>query len=133
VFDGVINAGYAIWREFAAIYLSANVQGIEYYPTLSEIKQDVLEIAELIRLDNPTAKVSMSDFLACIMMSREASRESSWESANVWLNKIGLTHFIGIANHVYIQTCSERFWEIDVEFIETLGSAYFAVLAKNRR
>lgn len=133
LFDGTINAGYAIWREFAAIYLSTNIQGVEYYPSLSEIKQDVLEVAELVRPDNPTAKLSMTDFLACVLMSREGNNKNAWESVNVWLSQIGLTHFISIANLVYIHIRSEKFWEIDADFIETLGSAYFAVLAKNRK
>ena len=131
--DGTINAGYAIWREFAAIYLSTNVQGVEYYPSLSEIKQDVLEVAELISPDNPTAKISMTDFLACVLMSREGNNRNAWESVNVWLSQIGLTHFISIANLVYVHIRSEKFWEIDDEFIETLGSTYFAVLAQNRK
>ena len=130
--DGAINAGYAIWREFAAIYLSTNVQGVEYYPSLSEIKQDVLEVAELVRPDNPAAKISMTDFLACVLMSKEANK-NSWESVNVWLSQNGLTNFISIANLVYIHIRSEKFWEIDVDFIETLGSAYLAVLAQNRK
>ncbi len=131
--DGVINAGYAIWREFAAIYLSTNVQGIEYYPSLSEIEQAVLEVAELILPDNPAAKISMTDFLACILLSKEATSKNAWESVNAWLNKVGLTHFIPITNLVYIHIRSEKFWEIDDEFIETLGSTYFAVLAQNRK
>ncbi len=131
--DGVINAGYAIWREFAAIYLSTNVQGIEYYPSLSEIKQDVLEVAELVRPDNPAAKISMTDFLACVLMSKETTSKNAWESVNVWLNKNGLSHFISIANLVYIHIRSEKFWEIDDEFIETLGSTYFAALAQSRK
>ena len=130
--DGTINAGYAIWREFAAIYLSTNVQGVEYYPSLSEIKQDVLEIAELVRPDNPAAKISMTDFLACVLMSKEANK-NSWESVNVWLSQNSLTNFISIANLVYIHIRSEKFWEIDADFIETLGSAYLAVLAQNRK
>ncbi len=131
--DGVINAGYAIWREFAAIYLSTNVQGIEYYPSLSEIEQAVLEVAELILPNNPAAKISMTDFLACVLLSKEANSKNAWESVNVWLSKVGLTHFISITNLVYIHIRSEKFWEIDDEFIETLGSTYFAVLAQNRK
>lgn len=131
--DGVINAGYAIWREFAAIYLSTNVQGVEYYPSLSEIEQDVLEVVELIRPDNPVAKISMTDFLACVLMSREGNSKNAWESVNVWLNQIGLAHFTSIANLVYVHIWSEKFWEIDVDFIEMLGSTYFAVLAQNRK
>lgn len=131
--DGVINAGYAIWREFAAIYLSTNVQGVEYYPLLTEIEQDVLEVAELIRPDNPAAKISMTDFLTCVLMSREGNSKNAWESVNVWLSKNGLTRFISIANLVYAHIRSEKFWEIDVDFIETLGSSYFAVLVQNRK
>lgn len=131
--DGTINAGYAIWREFAAIYLSTNVQGVEYYPSLSEIEQDVLEVAELVRPDNPAAKSSMTDFLACVLMSREGNNKNAWESVNVWLSQIGLTHFISIVNLVCIHIRSENFWKIDVDFIETFGSAYFAVLAQNRK
>ncbi len=131
--DGVINAGYAIWREFAAIYLSTNVQGVEYYPSLSEIEQDVLEVAELVRSNNPAAKISMTDFLACVLMSREGNNKNAWESVNVWLSINGLTRFISIANLVYVHIRSERFWEIDGDFIETLGSLYFAVLAQNRK
>ena len=96
--DGTINAGYAIWREFAAIYLSTNVQGVEYSPSLSEIEQDVLEVAELIRPDNTTAKISMTDFLACVLMTKEGNSKNAWESVNVWLSQIGLTHFILISN-----------------------------------
>ncbi len=131
--DGVINAGYAVWREFAAIYLSTNVQGVECYPSLSEIEQDVLEVAELVRPDNPAAKISMTDFLACILLSKEATSKNAWESVNVWLSKNGLTHFISIANLVHIHIRSEKFWKIDADFIETLGSTYFAVLAQNRK
>ena len=131
--DGVINAGYAIWREFAAIYLSTNVQGVEYYPSLSEIEQDVLEVAELIRPNNPAAKISMTDFLACVLMSKEGSNKNFWESVKVWLSQKGLTHFISITNLVHIHIRSEKFWEIDSDFIETLGSSYFAVLAQNRK
>ncbi len=131
--DGVINAGYAIWREFAAIYLSTNVQGVEYYPSLSEIEQAVLEVAELILPNNPATKISMTDFLACILLSKEATSKNAWESVNVWLNKVGLTHFIPITNLVYIHIRLEKFWKIDADFIETLGSTYFAVLAQNRK
>lgn len=131
--DGVINAGYAIWREFAAIYLSTNVQGVEYFPSLSEIEQDVLEVAELIRPDNPAAKISMTDFLACVLMSKEGNNKNAWESVNVWLSQKGLTHYISITNLIYIHIRSERFWEIDEDFIETLGSTYFDVLAQNRK
>lgn len=130
--DGTINAGYAIWREFAAIYLSTHVQGVEYYPSLSEIKQDVLEVAELVRPDNPAAKISMTDFLACVLMSKEANK-NSWEGVNVWLSQNDLTHFISITNFIYIHIRSEKFWQIDVDFIETLGSAYLAVLARNKK
>lgn len=130
--DGVLNAGYAIWREFAAIYLSTNVQGVEYYPSLSEIEQDVLEVAELVCPDNPAAKISMTDFLACVLMSKEGNNKNAWESINVWLSQNGLTHFIPITDIIYIHIRSERFWEIDGDFIETLGSTYFAVLAQNR-
>lgn len=130
-FDGVLNAGYAIWREFAAIYLSTHVQGIEYYHSLSEIEQDVSGVAELIRPDNPAAKISMTDFLACVLMSKEA--RNSWESVNVWLNQNGLTRFISITNLVYIHIRSEMFWKIDEDFIETLGSTYIAVLAHNKK
>ena len=129
--DGVINAGYAVWREFAAIYLSTNVQGVEYYPSLSEIEQDVLEVAELVRPNNPAAKISMTDFLACVLLSKEAN--NAWESVNVWLSQIGWTQFISITNLVYIHIRSEKFWEIDEGFIETLGSTYFVVLAQNRK
>lgn len=131
--DGVINAGYAVWKEFVAIYLSTNVQGVEYYPSLSEIEQDVLDVSELIRPDNFDAKIAMSDFLACILMSREVSGKNAWENVNLWLSQIGLTHFISIASLVYIHICSEKFWEIDDEFIETLGSMYFVVLSQNRK
>lgn len=131
--DGVINAGYAVWREFAAIYLSTNIQGVEYYPSLSEIEQDVLDVSELIRPDNSVAKIAMSDFLACVLMSREVSVKNAWENINLWLSQIGLTHFISITSLVYIHIRSEKFWEIDDDFIETLGSMYFAALAQNRK
>ena len=91
----------------------------------------MLEVAELVRPNNPAAKISMTDFLACVLLSKEAN--NAWESVNVWLSQIGLTHFISITNLVYIHIRSEKFWEIDDEFIETLGSAYFAVLAQNRK
>ncbi len=131
--DGVINAGYAVWREFAAIYLSTNVQGVEYFPSLSEIEQTVLEVAELVRPDNPAAKISMTDFLACVLMSKEATSKNAWESVYGWLNKNGLSHFTSIANLVYIHIRSEKFWEIDDEFIETIGNTYFAMLAQSRK
>ena len=92
----------------------------------------MLHVAGIVRPDNPAAKISMTDFLACVLMSKEANK-NSWESVNVWLSQNGLTNFISIANLVYIHIRSEKFWEIDTDFIETLGSAYFAVLAQNRK
>ena len=91
----------------------------------------MLEVAELVRPNNPAAKISMTDFLACVLLSKEAN--NAWESVNVWLSQIGLTHFISITNLVYIHIRSEKFWEIDEGFIETLGSTYFVVLAQNRK
>ena len=93
----------------------------------------MLEVAELVRSNNPAAKISMTDFLACVLMSREGNNKNAWESVNVWLSINGLTRFISIANLVYVHIRSERFWEIDGDFIETLGSLYFAVLAQNRK
>ncbi len=75
----------------------------------------------------------MTDFLACVLLSKEANNKNAWESVNVWLNKVGLTHFIPITNLVYIHIRSEKFWKIDADFIETLGSTYFALLAQNRK
>ncbi len=93
----------------------------------------MLEVAELIHPDNPAAKISMTDFLACVLLSKEATSQNTLESVNVWLRQNGLTHFIPIINFVYIHIRSERFWEIDDEFIETLGSTYFAALAQSRK
>ncbi len=126
--DGYMNAGYAIWREFAAEVIASS---IDYRPaySLSEMKSQIKkDIRELYAL-NPSAKTTMVNLLTDIMFSEEAATEE-WSALEAVLQKYSIP-FCETIENVFAQLQKDPFYRVTPEFISQLGESYLTEMTQN--
>ena len=134
--NGIINAGYAVWREFIADYLAVVID-IDYIRlTIPQLKTQVDNLSESIYWGNPNSKIAASILLAYILTSKAVRRSENLKEALAFLQKHKfLTNdnrspfFYAMIELCYQRTHSEDFGQIDLDFIIKLGRAYLSVLA----
>ncbi len=128
IVDGYMNAGYAIWREFAAEVIASSIDYRPAYP-LSELKSQIKnDIRELHAL-NPSAKTTMVNLLTDIVFSEEAA-SSDWPALEAVLQKYGISFCETIGN-VFMQLQREPFYRITPDFVFRLGTTYLRELTEN--
>lgn len=130
--DGMINAGYAIWREAVADIMADSIISEYATTTLSAIKKFVKEYYGEISPANPASKKAMSLIIVYIMISREVASTKDWNEANRAIKRsirIDEPLLEAMLKQVFDQLHRSPFWEITPEFIMTLGETYVSLLS----
>jgi len=129
--DGVIIAGYAIWREAIADIMADYVYSDMAMISLRDVKSDITRLYDLILPHHSGSKKRLSLIIAYLMVSSEVAGTRNWATAE---NSIRETinfsdEFIyRIAEMVFENLHDGPFWTITPEFIIDLGEAYIAML-----
>lgn len=130
--DGMMNAGYAIWREAVADIMADSV--ISDYTTikLNQIEPIVKEYYQMLVPRNPSAKKAMSLIIVYIMLSGEVASVTQWELAEKEIAaaiQIEDRLLLSILKQVFEQLHSGCFLEITPDFIITLGETYLCLIS----
>ena len=131
--DGIINAGYAIWREAIADITADAVYSDMAMISLRDVKSDVVRLYDLILPYNLDSKKCMSLLIAYLMISSEVAGTRSWETAERAIREtinFGDEYIYRIAEMVYENLHDGSFWTITPEFIIDLGNTYLWLLTK---
>ena len=130
--DGMINAGYAIWREAIADIMADSVLSENATLTLSMVKDEIHHLDQELSIENPNSKKAMSLMLAYIMISAEVATTTNWAVAEKRIkNTVGFDEPIiyRILEIVFEQLHTSPFWTITPEFIIELGQMYLELLS----
>ena len=130
--DGMMNAGYAIWREAVADIMADSIISEYATITLSSIKGIVKEYYGELSASNPDSKKAMSLIIVYIMISREVASTRDWNVANRAIKRsisIDEPLLEAMLKLVFDQLHRSPFWEITPEFIMTLGETYVSLLS----
>ena len=85
--DGIICAGYAIWRELIADILSEAIMSDTTKYSLRDVKPHVTSQYKKIRYENPESKQIVSDILSALFNTQELATVGSWEEVENSLKK----------------------------------------------
>ena len=130
--DGMMNAGYAIWREAVADIMADSIISEYATVTLAAVKDIVKEYYSELSAANPNSKKAMSLIIVYIMISKEVAGTKNWTAAERAIKKgirIDDALFIALLKQVFDQLHRSPFWSITPEFIMTLGETYLNVVA----
>ena len=127
--DGIINAGYAVWREciaeIIAIELDDNCKIVPLKKKADVLRQLKSEIEPV------DGKLAVSEILTAIMTSSEIEASQTWEEAETAIQSLNLFDTppeMDLFRLVYAQLRT-TFLEVDVGFIHELGYLYLNVLS----
>lgn len=131
--DGIMNAGYAIWREAVADIMTDSM--VSEYTSLSLrssfVRNIIRQLYEDLRPQDLISKKAMSLILVYTMTSKEVAYTASWETAEKALRrniKINDELLFAILEQVFHQIQNRPFWKITPDFIMTLGETYESLL-----
>lgn len=130
--DGMMNAGYAIWREAVADIMADSVISDYTTITLNQVKPIVKEYYQMLIPSNTSAKKAMSLIIVYIMISSEVASVTQWELAEKEIAKVIQIEdrlLLSILKQVFEQLHSGCFWEITPDFIITLGETYLCLVS----
>lgn len=130
--DGMINAGYAIWREAIADIMADSILSENATLTLPMVKDEIRHLNREISIGNPNSKKAMSLILAYIMISAEVATTADWKVTEKEIRKtIKFEEPIvyGILEMFFEQLHTSPFWTITPEFITELGQMYLELLS----
>ena len=130
--DGMMNAGYAIWREAVADIMADSIASEYALFSLLDISDEVVNLYDTLGVSNPDSKKQMAIVIAQIMSAREVAGTTNWKAAlNAIKREIPIgDHLLwGILEHVFIKLHTSPFWEITPEFIFDLGDKYLTMLS----
>ena len=121
--DGIINAGYAIWKEFIAEFYAQVVDSdSEILYHVFEYEDSIRQRLEWIVPDNPSAKYDMSFLLVSILSTVEGLSDS-WDELEGYLRDMRFP-FVATVRIVYEQVHTDKAHVITWEFISELGNVY---------
>lgn len=130
--NGMMNAGYAIWREAVADIMADSVISDYTTTTLRQVRPIVQEYFQMLVPRNPGAKKAMSLIIVFIMISSEVASVTQWELAEKEIAKaiqIEDRLLFSILKQVFEQLQSGCFWKITPDFIITLGETYLCLIS----
>lgn len=129
--NGFINAGYAIWREAIADITADAVCSDMASISLKNVRNDIVQLYDMISSSNPNSKKCMSIIIAYLMISSEVAGTENWDEAEKAIrNNINFKDdFIyRIAEIVFKNLHNGDFWTITLDFIIDLGETYISLL-----
>lgn len=129
--NGLICAGYAIWREFIADYIAAQINPFFSPLSMRELKKEVSELDKEWNSTNPKAKTFVSQMLADILLNSKVRQQKNSEAIlqllekeKVFTSKVPGTSYSGMIRILYKQLLQDECWKINVDFILKLGEEY---------
>lgn len=130
--DGMMNAGYAIWREVIADIMADSIISEYAQISLSTVKEIIQELYGELSADNPNSQKAMSLIIVYVMISAEVAGTKDWKTAEKAIQKARIIEeqlLISILKQVFEQIHRKPSWKITPEFIMTLGETYLSLLA----
>lgn len=130
--DGMMNAGYAIWREAVADIMADSVLSEYTSLTLRDVSAKIKELYGELSPLNPDAKKCMALILVYIIITSEVGGATEWGSAEAELRKhieVKDEMLYPIVKMTFENLHRSPFWEITPEFIGDLGEAYLSLLS----
>ncbi len=129
---GAVCAGYAIWREFIADFLTNILISQEDESSLKLMRAEVLERYQEIDRQNPYSKLEMAIILSMIFETTEVLGGKDWDSVEKKLKKaiqFDDPTMYGIIHSVYMLINKSPSWKISKDEIEEIGEGYLWLLA----
>lgn len=132
--DGMMNAGYAVWREAVADIMADSIISDYAHMALKDsyMRKEIKFLYDSISATDPNAKKAMSLIIAYTMISREAACTEDWNEAEKAIKqniKIKDPLLITALEQVFRQLHTHPFWKITPEFIMTLGETYLSIVS----
>lgn len=128
---GVMNAGYAVWREFIAGIIADYVSEYSIGRSLSDSHPEMAWHWKEITPKNPNAKRHFFELLFLLMASGEIALAHEWDDVRESVQELNLTDvevFYSIVKVIWENLHEGECWEIDEEFIHSLGIMYVSLL-----
>lgn len=130
--DGMMNAGYAIWREAVADIMADSIISQEATVTLPIVRKELEKLYEQLVIHSPASKKAASLIIVYVMISREVAYTYDWSEAERAISKIhclddSLMH--SMLRQVFDKLHESPYWEITPEFIMTLGETYISLIS----
>lgn len=133
--DGMMNAGYAIWREAVADIMADSI--ISEYAQISlkdkSVRDEIKFLYDSINAGMPESKKAMSLIIAYTMISRQVAVTERWEEAENALKRyirINDPLLFSALEQVFRQLHKSPYWVITPGFIMTLGETYLSILTQ---
>lgn len=126
--DGIINAGYAVWRECIAEIIAIELDDSCDIVSLKEKEAVLRQLrSEVKPVDG---KLLVSEILTAVMTSTEVESSQRWEEAEKAIQSLSLFEApeMDLFRLVYAQLRATLI-EIDVDFIHELGYLYLNILS----
>lgn len=133
--DGMMNAGYAIWREAIADIMADSIKSEYASQRLADVKSEVMRMYRMLSIENPDSKKQMSLIIAYIMISGEVAGTETWDTAEKAIRKIirfDNELIYVILRMIFANLHDSPFWCITPDYISGLGEVYLALLAHKR-
>ena len=130
--DGMLNAGYAIWREAIADIMADSVLSDYTMCTLSDLAVEVADLYRLITVTEADSKKYVSRILSDIMIAGEVAGTEQWSEAETAIARcltIPDCQLMLLIRMVFENLHKPPFWTITPEFIKELGEVYISMLA----
>ena len=132
---GVINAGYAVWREAIADIMAHLVDPYSGRYNLNYVKNNVLELYNDICAIDGQSKKAMSLIIVYIMITDEVLRAKNWKSVCEKVKKVidinDETLYL-LLELVYDNLHNGDYWTISTDFIFSLGDLYLMILVNKK-
>ena len=129
--DGMINAGYAVWREMIAEIIALECDDNCDIIPLEDKKESLAQFRD--EIDQRDGKLLVSEILTAVMTSAKVETAETWADAEKAIRELDLFDMppeLDLMRLVYNQL-RERFIEIDVDFISEMGFLYLNILSLN--
>lgn len=135
--NGMMNAGYAVWREAVADIMADSI--ISEYATLflksKPIREEINGLYAEVLSGGKSAKRAMSSIISYVMPSREVAAAKDWKDVKLAIRRsiqLDDEWLFEIFELVFQQMHRHPFWEITPDFIFSLGRAYLLLIASNK-
>ncbi|MCM1508888.1 MAG: hypothetical protein NC177_17410, partial [Ruminococcus flavefaciens] len=131
--DGIMNAGYAIWREAIADIMAHEVNLYSGMYTLQYVKPYIDELYRSLSHRNPDSKKAMSLILAYLMLTNEIEQSENWQQAEKQIcnvMKFDDEMIYRIVEMVYENLRKSEYWRITSEFVYELGEGYLTLITE---
>lgn len=130
--DGMMNAGYAIWREAVADIMADSILSEYASLTLADIREEAGRLYRLLSPAEPESKKCMALIIVYVMITKEVGGAAEWDKAEAGLKRhlrLDDPLLYAILKMVFDNLHRSPFRSITPEFIMGLGETYLSLLS----